>query len=126
MNEILNQIIPLLVACMLGILGVVIKSIGDVAKEYLEAKKEEIIARIGKEEYQKRISTAFDIWGIVEEHFRLSHIIEDTMESKVAMFNELLLDRIPSLKQSDIDYLRQTIAGQINRSKDVILPLKEE
>lgn len=126
MNEILNQIIPLLVACMLGILGVVIKSIGDVAKEYLEAKKEEIIARIGKEEYQKRISTAFDIWGIVEEHFRISQIIEDTMESKAAMFNELLLERIPTLKQSDIDYLRQTIAGQINRSKDVILPLKEE
>lgn len=123
MQEFLNQIIPLLVACAIGILVAIIKSIGDVAKEFIEAKKAEVIAKIGKAEYEKRLSTAMDIWGIVEEHFRLSGLIEDTMTGKAAMFNELLLDRIPSLKQSDIDYLRQTIAGQVNSAKDAILPV---
>jgi hypothetical protein len=122
MEELLSQIIPILVTCIVGILAVVIKSVGDVAKEYLEAKKEEAIARIGKEEYERRITTALDIWGIVEEHFRLNDLVAHTIDDKANMFNDLLLERIPSLTQADLDYLRQTIAGQVNRGKEVVLP----
>lgn len=122
MQELLNQIMPLLVTCLVGVLVVVVKSIGDVSKKLIEAKVAEVIAKIGKVEYEKRISTAMDIWGIVEEHFRLSGIIEETMSEKAALFNDLLLERIPSLDQADIDYLRQTIAGQVNSAKDAILP----
>ena len=126
MNELINQIIPLLITCFLGIVAVVIKGVGDVAIRFLVAKKEEAIERLGQAEYRKRISTAHDIWGIVDEHFRINDALQYTIVDKVNLFNKLLLQRIPGLKAEDIDYLRQTIAGQINYGKDVLTAPKEE
>lgn len=120
MNELINQIVPLLVTCILGILAVVIKAVGDVTIKFLQAKKEEAIARLGQVEYEKRIAVAMDVWGIVDEHFRLNDLIEHTIDDKANYFNDLLLDRIPSLTQEDLDYLRQTIAGQVNAGKGVL------
>lgn len=125
MNELINQIVPLLITCFLGIVAVVIKSVGDIAIKFLVAKKEEAIERLGQAEYNKRISTARDIWGIVDEHFRINNLIEHTMDDKTNLFNKMLLDRIPSLTQADLNYLRQTIAGQINYGKDVLTAPKE-
>ena len=120
MNELINQIVPLLVTCILGILAVVIKAVGDVTIKYLQAKKEEAIARLGQVEYEKRRATALDIWGVVDEHFRVHDLINHTVNDKIDLFNKLLLERIPSLEQSDLDYLRQAIAGQINAGKGVL------
>jgi hypothetical protein len=120
MNELINQIIPLLITCIVGVLAIVIKGLGDVAAKYFQAKREEVIAQIGQVEYKKRISTALDIWGIVDEHFRLNNLIDHTIQSKSELFNELLLERIPTLEQSDLDYLRQAIAGQINAGKEAL------
>lgn len=120
MNELINQIVPLLVTCILGILAVVIKAVGDVTIKFLQAKKEEAIARLGQVEYEKRMATAQDIWGVVDEHFRVHDLINHTVNDKIDLFNKLLLERIPSLKQSDLDYLRQAIAGQINAGKGVL------
>jgi len=126
MNEFINQIIPLLITCIVGVLAVVIKALGDVAVKYFQTKREEVIARIGQAEYEKRISTALDIWGIVDEHFRVNNLIEHTIQAKSELFNELLLERIPTLEQSDLDYLRQAIAGQVNRGKEAIKAPEEE
>lgn len=126
MNELINQIMPLLITCLIGIFGVVIKAFGDVAVKYFQARREEVIARIGQAEYEKRISTALDIWGIVDEHFRVNNLIEHTIQAKSELFDELLLERIPTLEQSDLDYLRQAIAGQVNRGKEAIKAPEEE
>lgn len=126
MNELINQIMPLLITCLIGIFGVLIKALGDVTVKYFETKREEVIARIGQAEYEKRISTALDIWGIVDEHFRVNNLIEHTIQAKSELFNELLLERIPTLEQSDLDYLRQAIAGQVNRGKEAIKAPEEE
>lgn len=122
MEEFLNQIIPILITAILGVLAVVIKSVGDVAIKYLSAKKEETIARLGLEEYHKRLATAHDIWGVVDEHFRIYDSVAYEIDDKINMFNKLLLQRIPQLDQADLDYLRQTIAGQINQGKDALYP----
>lgn len=120
MNELINQIVPLLVTCILGVLAVVIKAVGDVAVKFFQAKRDEVIAKIGQIEYEKRIAVAMDVWGIVDEHFRLNDLIEHTIDDKANYFNDLLLERIPSLTQEDLDYLRQTIAGQVNAGKEVL------
>jgi len=126
MTELLNQIIPLLITCIIGVLAVVIKGVGDVAIKFILAKREETIEKIGRVEYEKRLATAYDIWGIVDEHFRVNDLIEHTIDDKTNLFNEMLLDRIPSLTQEDIDYLRQTIAGQINSGRGVLKAPQEE
>lgn len=126
MNELINQIVPLLITCFLGIVAVVIKGIGDVAIKFLVAKKEEAIVKLGQAEYSKRISTARDIWGIVDEHFRINDALQYNIDDKVNLFNKLLLKRIPTLEKSDLDYLRQTIAGQVNAGKEALTTPKEE
>jgi len=126
MNELLNQIIPLLITCIIGVLAVVIKGVGDVAIKFILTKRDEVVAKIGQIEYEKRIAIALDIWGIVEEHFRLNDLVSHTIDDKANYFNDLLLERIPSLTQEDLDYLRQTIAGQINNGKDKLNTPKED
>ena len=122
MENFLEQIIPILLTAILGILAVVIKSVGDVTIKYLNAKKEESISRLGREEYHKRLETARDIWDVVDEHYRIYDSVAYEIDDKIKLFNKLLLERIPSLEQSDLDYLRQTIAGQINQGKDALYP----
>lgn len=126
MTELLNQIIPLLITCIIGVLAVVIKGVGDVAIKFILAKRDETIEKIGRIEYEKRLATALDIWGIVDEHFRINNLIEHTIDDKTNLFNEMLLDRIPSLTQADLDYLRQTIAGQINSGREALKAPQEE
>lgn len=126
MTELLNQIIPLLITCIIGVLAVVINGIGEVIKKFIMAKRDETIEKIGRIEYEKRLATAYDIWGIVDEHFRINDLIEHTIDDKTNLFNEMLLDRIPSLTQADLDYLRQTIAGQINSGRGAITTTQEE
>ena len=126
MTELLNQIIPLLITCIIGVLAVVIKGIGDVAIKFILTKRDETIERIGQIEYEKRLATALDIWGIVEEHFRLNDLIEHTIDDKADYFNDLLLDRIPSLTQADLDYLRQTVAGQVNAGREALKAPQED
>ena len=125
MENFLGQIIPLLLTAILGVLAVVIKSLGDVAIKFMIAKKEEVIARLGEVEYHKRLATAHDIWGVVDEHFRIYDSVAYEISDKVRLFNKLLLERIPGLEQSDLDYLRQTIAGQINQGKDALYPKED-
>ena len=125
MEELLNQILPILIAAIVSIIAVVIKSVGDVTIKYLATKKDEAIARLGVLEYNKRLATARDIWGVVDEHFRIYDSVAYEIDDKINLFNKMLLERIPSLEQSDIDYLRQTIAGQINQGKDELYPREE-
>lgn len=125
MEQLLEQIIPILIAAILGVFTVVIKSVGDVTIKYLNTKKDELISRIGIQEYNKRIATASDIWGIVDEHFRIYDSVAYEIDDKVKLFNKLLLERIPTLELSDLEYLRQTIAGKVNEGRDIFYPCEE-
>lgn len=39
--------------------------------------------------------------------------------SKADEFDKLLLSKIPGLTQSDLDYLRQAVAGELNKHKNI-------
>lgn len=116
-NEIWEQITPILVTSIMGILVVIIKGVGDILKEYFTAKRDEVVNRIGQEKFDFYLSVGRNIWGIVEEEFRVSEKVGNLVEEKVNIFNMLLLEKFPDLSQSDVDYIRQTIAGQINAYK---------
>lgn len=121
MKEILiSQIVPLLVTCIVAVVGVVIKSVGDAIIAYIEAKKNAVISKIGEDKYNSEKKVALDIWNIVDEHFRINPTLEDVIDKKIALFNELLLKKIPGLTQEQIDFLRQSIAGEVNKGKKVL------
>jgi predicted Holliday junction resolvase-like endonuclease len=116
---------PVIIKAVIIILGIMIAFVLKVVKAYFEVKEKEVIQKIGQDKYKSELKMAYDIWKIVEEHFRLKKILENVTTEKIKLFNELLLKKIPYLTQDDIDHLRQVIAGEMNEWK-VNLPVSGE
>jgi len=70
---------------------------------------------------QNYITEAKKIWDMVDENFRISKTVEEKLASKIAQFNATLLEKFPGLSQKDIDNLRQSIAGEINKDKEAVV-----
>lgn len=61
------------------------------------------------------------IWGIVDENKRISGTIEGKIIDKAEEFGKLILAKFPELTESDVDNLRQSIAGEVNQGKEAII-----
>lgn len=117
LKEILNVLEPTIIS----ILGIVISALGAIAVSYIKSKRDAIVVKIGQDQYNHYIKVAGDVWGFVEEEFRIKGTVGKAIDDKIALFNAELLKRIPGLTQDQIDSLRQTIAGQVNKGREVIL-----
>ncbi|AQS11297.1 hypothetical protein CLOBY_34530 [Clostridium saccharobutylicum] len=121
MKELLiSQIAPIAATAVVAILAVTIKTIGDILIEVLTKKKEEIEKNIKSLGYEEELNTAKEVWDIIEEKFRITENVAQVLGSKADEFDKLLLQKIPGLSQENIDYLRQAIAGEVNKGKSVI------
>ena len=67
------------------------------------------------------ITVAKQIWNVVDENFRISETVEETLESKAEQFDKLLLAKFPELSEEDIAEIRQSIAGEVNAGKEAVL-----
>ncbi len=98
-----------------------IKTILTLITKVLESK----LKKSGVEELilqnQNYITVAKQIWNTVEENFRIAEKVEDKLKSKVDEFNAALLAKFPELTQSDVDNLRQSIAGSVNAGKEAVI-----
>jgi len=125
-QQIINAIIPLLITAIVGILGVIIKSLGDALIAFIETKKKEIIVKIGSATYNQNLVFAKSAWNIVDEYFRINSTIEKTIDSAQAKFAEEIKKLVPSITDEEIAFLRQTVAGEVNKGRDVIItPITE-
>ncbi|QAA35235.1 hypothetical protein C1I91_06115 [Clostridium manihotivorum] len=88
--------------------------------EVLKSKKDAIEQSKFIQDHQQQIDTAKEVWGIVDENFRITQTLENAIQSKAQMFDELLLKKVPGLTQEELDYLRQTIAGEVNKGKEAL------
>ena len=109
-EQIINQIAPIITTLIITLLVVIIKNLGDKAVEYISQKT-------ANNKHQDVINTAKEIWNIVEETFRTDSKVQQVFKNKADYFNQLLLEKVPGLTQSEINYLRQSIAGEINKGK---------
>lgn len=71
------------------------------------------------------IDVAKQVWNIVEENYRITESVEKKLSSKADEFNKIMLDKFPELTISDISELRQSIAGEVNEGKEVVLENSE-
>ena len=125
-QQIINAIIPLLITAIVGILGVIIKSLGDALIAFIETKKKEIIVKIGSATYNQNLVFVKSAWNIVDEYFRINSTIEKTIDSAQAKFAEEIKKLVPSITDEEIAFLRQTVAGEVNKGRDVIItPITE-
>jgi paraquat-inducible protein B len=99
------------------ILGLIVKVLESRLKK--SGIEEEILKN------KNYITEAGKIWDMVDENKRISKTIEDKIISKVDEFNNALIEKFPELTQKDIDNLRQSVAGSINKGKAAVLDNSE-
>jgi hypothetical protein len=116
---IINQIVPIITTAIVSVLVFIIKKIGDSVIELLITKKKEVELRIASSGHEKELNTAKEVWNIVDEKFRITKNCTSVLKSKSNEFDKLLLSKIPGLTQNDLDYLRQAVAGEINKYKNI-------
>lgn len=119
-QEIVNQIVPVAVAALFGILVAVIKAVGSAVIRLIEKKREEIETKIGIESYHQRLEFAREVWNLVDEAFRISPQLPKTIEAKREKFSEQIKKFIPGITDEEIVRLRQIVAGEINKGREAI------
>lgn len=119
-DTLINQIGPVVIAAVIGILGVTIKAVGNVIIELIQKKKEEVEQKLQIGKHQQELVTAREVWNIVDEKYRITDKVEDLIKSKAADFDKLLKAKVPYLTDEEISELRQAIAGEINQGKKLL------
>ncbi|MGG7077602.1 cobalt ABC transporter permease [Clostridium sardiniense] len=117
MDKILDPILGAVAIGVVGILVAIIKSVGDVAIEYIAKKKDAVEQKLQLDKHVEEIETAKQVWNIVEEKYRITDNIKELVKSKADAFDRLLLEKIPYLTDDQVKMLRQAIAGEINKGK---------
>ncbi|MBN7573661.1 MULTISPECIES: cobalt ABC transporter permease [Clostridium] len=121
MKEILiNQILPIVDTSVVAILAVIIKQVGNSIIDFFIQKKSEISQKIKINEHQEEINTAKEVWNIVEEKFRITENATGLLTSKADEFDKVLMERIPGVSKENLEFLRQTIAGEVNKGRDML------
>lgn len=120
-EQIVNQIVPILIAAIVAVMGATVKKVGRAFVTYIEKKKEVTNQTLIADGHENKLRTAKEVWNIIEEKFRITENVEGLLNSKADEFDKLLLGKIPGITQENLDYLRQTVAGEFNKGKQAIL-----
>ena len=119
-DVLVNQIGPVVIAGVIAVLGVTIKAVGDVVIQLIEKKKKEVEQTLKLNEHKQELQTAREVWDMVDEKYRITGNIKDLIKSKADDFDRLLLEKIPYLTKEQVQDLRQTIAGEVNKGKKLL------
>lgn len=111
-NETIQLITPIINAILIAILGIIGKEVVKVVPKAIDL----LVAKIGLANYQKYKAIAIDIFNKIEEDGRLGKLVD----SKMNTFEILIKAKIPSITDSEIELLRQAIAGEFNKDKPAI------
>jgi len=115
-NQITSILYPILYTCLTALLAYLSREVIKIMPHIVNF----IIAKIGLTNYQKTKAIAWDIWNVVEEHFRISMLVGDMVEAKATLFTSLIKQKLPGITDDEIELFRQAIAGEFNKDKPVI------
>lgn len=123
MKEILiSQIAPIAATAITAILCIILKQVGNAGIDLIVTKKKETEQKIEVSGYKSKVDQAFEVWNIVDDKFRLTQNAMEIFGSKEKLFEDILLQRIPGLNQKNIDDLRDTISGIVNKGRKAVIP----
>lgn len=117
MQDFLQIFYPILLTFFTGFLAYIGKEVVKLTPKLIDF----VVAKIGLTNYQKTKAIAWDIWNLIEEHFRISQIVGDTVNAKITMFETLIKQKVPGITDSEIETVRQSIAGEVNKDKSIII-----
>jgi phage terminase Nu1 subunit (DNA packaging protein) len=121
LQNLLNQAGPIIASGVAGSLVFLSKKAGDELKVLIPSLQQNLENKAGAQKTAQIESEAQKIWNIVDENFRITQFVGDTIKAKQDMFNKKLLDKFPELTQAEIDDVRQAIAGAANQGKASIV-----
>ena len=116
-QQVINAIVPVAITALVAVLVAGVKALGDAGVELINRKKEAVVAKIGADTYNQRLAVARQMWGAVDEEFRITPTLEKTIENKQKLFAEKIKKAIPGITDSEIEQLRQAVAGEVNKGK---------
>ncbi|HAT4156627.1 cobalt ABC transporter permease [Clostridium perfringens] len=120
MEKILDPILSAVGVALATVLVAIIKSVGNEAVEYLQAKKKVADQKIKESKYAELFEVGKNIWNMVEEKYRVTDNIENLAKSKAAMFDRMLLEKFPHLTERELTEVRQALAGEYNKGKAML------
>lgn len=120
MEKILDTILSAVGVALATVLVAIIKSVGNEAVEYLQAKKKVADQKIKESKYNELFEVGKNIWNMVEEKYRVTDNIETLAQSKADMFDNMLLEKFPHLTKEELIEVRQAIAGEVNKGKAML------
>jgi len=120
MEEIMNEITPVLVNTVVIILTAVLSYLSKKLIDFVKVKKLELEEKISDENYKYIYNVAKSVYFFVEQNFKG---VDDVIEDKREMFEQQILSRIPSLTKEDIDHFRESIVGEINETTTKVLDI---
>lgn len=120
-QTIINALVPVIVTAIVGVLVASVKAIGDALVAFIGKQKEAVAVKVGIDTYNSKLTLSRGIWNLVDEEFRITPTLEKTIEAKQKMFETEILKVIPGITVDEITQLRQVVAGEINKGKDVVV-----
>ena len=116
-QQIINAVVPVAVTALVAVLVAVIKALGDAGVKLIQRKKDAVAAKIGADTYNQRLAVAKQVWGAVDEYFRITPTATKTFEAAQAKFTEEIRKVLPDITDDEIAQLRQAVAGEVNKGK---------
>lgn len=121
MNQLLNQITPILTTAFIAVIVAMVGYVGKEVVKIIPLTVDHIVAKIGLTKYKQMKLIGLDVWNIIEEDSRLNKLVGD----KITAFETVIKQKVPGITESDIKTLRQAIAGEINKDKPVVVKAVE-
>lgn len=110
-NEIVSNTTPIIIAAIFAVITAIVKGVSDVTVEYIKTKKEQLITKIGADNYNNYREIAFDVYYRVEQEFKgKTNVAQD----KLNAFNGYLLAKIPGLTKEQLNHFRESVVGTVN------------
>lgn len=119
-QQIINGVVPVVVAGAVAVLTAIIKAVGSAVVEFVGTKTAAIKAKAGAEEWSNWIALGKQAWNMTDEEFRITPTLEKTFAAKQAEFAVQIKKLIPEIDDSQIEQIRQAIAGEINAGKAAV------
>lgn len=95
----------------------IIKKIADIAVSYIKSNIEKINKELNILKNNEALQEGKKVWWAVEENFRIGNDLKNPGKSKRENFDLILKSKFPNMTKEDIETLRQSISGEINKEK---------
>lgn len=120
LQTIINTAEPILIAAVVGILTTIITVVGNAVIKLVTAKIEAVKVKVGADKLDASLKAAKAAYAIVDEKFRITPALTKTIASAQAMFAIEIKKLIPAVTDTEIESLRQAVAGEVNAGKAAI------